>query len=305
MAEKVTYESLQEDTDFLNNAYFFLKDMGERVSSDPKDILDTFIEKRRAFDTNIFSTYSQGTDIAEASNAVKLNYRAAIDKLDQMPDFYEKGGAPTGGALFDYVYYGATDPTNLLSILAGAFTLPAGGTGAAGVFGAKQAATAGIREAMKAKLKASISKPVLKAMALEGTIAGAGGATQGVLSQETDMDIGRREKGDYDYTNIALQGLLEGTLSPVAGIGLNLSGTFGKEVARKIPKGVEKIPSTFLTPSGKTINDSARWGTQWLKRNFLPPPSQDAQIQRLYELLTEKFKPILERTEKNSKSCCR
>ncbi len=301
MAEKVTYESLQEDTDFLNNAYFFLKDMGERVSSDPKDILDTFIEKRRAFDTNIFSTYSQGTDIAEASNAVKLNYRAAIDKLDQMPDFYEKGGAPTGGALFDYVYYGATDPTNLLSILAGAFTLPAGGTGAAGVFGAKQAATAGIREAMKAKLKASISKPVLKAMALEGTIAGAGGATQGVLSQETDMDIGRREKGDYDYTNIALQGLLEGTLSPVAGIGLNLSGTFGKEVARKIPKGVEKIPSTFLTPSGKTINDSARWGTQWLKRNFLPPPSQDAQIQRLYELLTEKFKPILERTEKNSK----
>lgn len=296
MAEKVTYESLQEDTDFLNNAYFSLKDMGERVSSDPKDILDTFIEKRRAFDTNIFSTYSQGTDIAEAPNALKLNYKAALDKLDQMPDFYEKGGAPTGGALLDYVYYGATDPTNLLSILAGAFTLPAGGSGAAGIFGAKQAATAGLREAMKAKLKASVSKPVLKAMALEGTIAGAGGATQGVLSQETDMDIGRREKGDYDYTNIALQGLLEGTLSPVAGIGLNLagSGIVGGTKAI-VPKGVAKLPG------GKKINESAKWGSEWLKRNFLPPSSQDKQAQRIFELTDEEFKPILVRTEKNSK----
>jgi len=138
MENKITYEGLQQDNQFLDNAYWFLKDMGERVSEDPKDILDTFIEKRRAFDTNIFSTYSQGTDIAEANAETQQFYRKAIDKLDQMPDFYEKGGAPTGSALFDYVYYGATDPTNLLSILAGAFTLPAGGTGAAGVFGAKQ-----------------------------------------------------------------------------------------------------------------------------------------------------------------------
>ena len=63
MVDEVTYESLQQDSDFLNNAYFFLQDMGERVSENPKDILDTFIEKRRAFDTNIFSTYSQGSNI--------------------------------------------------------------------------------------------------------------------------------------------------------------------------------------------------------------------------------------------------
>jgi hypothetical protein len=209
-----------------------------------------------------------------------------------MPDFYEKGGAPTGGALLDYAYYGATDPTNLLSIIAGAFTLPAGGSGAAGIFGAKEAAKAGFR----AKLKASVSKPVLKAMALEGTIAGAGGATQGVLSQETDMDIGRREKGDYDYTNIALQGLLEGTLSPVAGIGLNLAGSGIVGGAKAIvPKGVAKIPG------GKRINESAKWGSEWIKRNFLPPSSQDKQAQRIFELSGEEFKAILVRTEKNSK----
>ena len=145
---------------------------------------------------------------------------------------------------------------------------------------------------MKAKLKASVSKPVLKAMALEGTIAGAGGATQGVLSQETDMDIGRREKGDYDYTNIALQGLLEGTLSPVAGIGLNLAGS-------GIVGGTKAIVPKL--PGGKKISESAKWGSQWLKRNFLPPSSQDKQVQRIFELAGEQFKPILERTEKNSK----
>ena len=288
MENKITYEGLQQDNQFLDNAYWFLKDMGERVSEDPKDILDTFIEKRRAFDTNIFSTYSQNKNIDKANSETQQFYRKAIDKLDKMPDFYEKGGAPTGSALFDYAYYGATDPTNLLSIIAGAATLPAGGSGAAGIFALKEAAKAGFR----AKLKASVSKPVLKAMALEGTIAGAGGATQGVLSQETDMDIGRREKGDYDYTNIALQGLLEGTLSPVAGIGLNLAGS-------GIVAGTKAIVPEL--PGGKKISESAKWGSERIKRNFLPPSSQDKQAQRLFELAGEKFKPILGRTEKNSK----
>lgn len=43
-----------------------------------------------------------------------------------MPDFYESGGAPAGKAILDYGYYGLLDPTNLLSVLAGAATLPAG-----------------------------------------------------------------------------------------------------------------------------------------------------------------------------------
>jgi len=296
MVDEVTYESLQQDSDFLNNAYFFLQDMGERVSENPKDILDTFIEKRRAFDTNIFSTYSQGSNISEAPDSVKQNYRAALDKLDQMPDFYESGGAPTGEALFDYAYYGVTDPTNLLSILAGAFTLPAGGSGAYGILGAKQTASAAWRESMKAKLKASVSKPVLKAMALEGTIAGSGGATQGVLSQQTDMDIGRREEDDYDYANIVLQGLLEGTLSPLAGISLNLAGSaIGKGAKEFVPKGVA------LVPGGKWVNNSSKWGTEWLKRNFLPPSSQDKAAQRLSELTGERFKFLQTQQEKNSK----
>ena len=285
MAEQVTYEGLQQDDAFIADAYWFLKDVGESVSTKPKDILDTFIEKRRAFDVNILSTYSQGSDIKKAQDETKKYYRRAVDKLDQMPDFYESGGAPAGKAILDYGYYSLLDPTNLLSVLAGAATLPAGGAGAYGVLGAKEVAKQGVSQMLKAKLKASVSKPVLKALALEGTIAGSGGVTQATLSQETDMDIGRRKEGDYDYSAIALQGLLEGTLSPVAGVALNMAGA-------TIGKGVNAAVSS---------TESGRWGKEWLKRNFLPPASQDRQAQRLMELNTERYKSIIGRTEQNSK----
>jgi len=285
MAEQVTYEGLQQDDAFIADAYWFLKDVGESVSTDPKDVLDTFIEKRRAFDVNVLSTYSQGSDIAKSEDETKKYYRRAVDKLDKMPDFYESGGAPTGKAILDYGYYGLLDPTNLISIVAGAATLPAGGAGAAGVLAVKEAAKQGVLQMLKAKLKASVSKPVLKALALEGTIAAGGGVTQATLSQETDMDIGRRKEGDYDYSAIALQGLLEGTLSPVAGVALNMAGA-------AIGKGANAAISS--TESGK-------WGKEWLKRNFLPPASQDRQAQRLMELNTERYKSIIGRTEQNSK----
>ena len=284
MAEQVTYEGLQQDDDFIADAYWFLKDVGESVSTKPKDILDTFIEKRRAFDVNVFSTYSQGSDIKKAQDETKKYYRRAVEKLDQMPDFYESGGAPAGKAILDYGYYSLLDPTNLLSVLAGAATLPAGGAGAYGVLGAKEVAKQGVSQMLKAKLKASVSKPVLKALALEGTIAGSGGVTQATLSQETDMDIGRRKEGDYDYSAIALQGLLEGTLSPVAGVALNMAGA-------TIGKGANAAVSS---------TEYGRWGKEWLKRNFLPPASQDRQAQRFMELNDERYTNVYDRTQQNA-----
>lgn len=60
MAEQVTYEGLQQDDAFIADAYWFLKDVGESVSTNPKDVLDTFIEKRRAFDVNVFLLTAKG-----------------------------------------------------------------------------------------------------------------------------------------------------------------------------------------------------------------------------------------------------
>ena len=290
MASPVTYESLQEDSDFLSNAYWYLKDVGETVSQDPKDILDTFMEKRRAFDANIASTYSQGSTIADASADTQRFYKKALDKLDKMPSFWSKGGAPTGKALWDYGVYGITDPTNLLSVVAGAFTL---GTGTAAAFSAKEAAKQGFRQVMLAKLKASVSKPVLKALALEGTIAGTGGATQSILSQDVDMEIGRKDpnKG-YDYSQIALQGLLEGTLSPVAGALINIGST---GLIKGIPSLIKEIPHSEKVTPGPDW--SSQWGVNWIKRNFLPTSAQDAQVDRIVNIKKGEFRPEVERME--------
>ena len=156
------------------------------------------------------------------SDADKKSYSAALDKVDQLPSAFSEGGAPMWRALGDYAAAGITDPTNLLSIIAGAFTL---GTGGAAVLGAKEAAKQGVRATVKAKVKALASKPVLGALAVEGGIAAGGGSAQQARSQNVDMELGRRAQGDYDAGDIALQGLAEGVLSPLAGAGINVVGS--------------------------------------------------------------------------------
>ena len=43
MSEKVTYESLLKDDDFLTDAYYSLKGMGYDVTDNRKDVLDKFL----------------------------------------------------------------------------------------------------------------------------------------------------------------------------------------------------------------------------------------------------------------------
>ncbi len=63
MTEKVTYNSLLEDDEFLNNAWNALQAQGINVSNERKDILDRFLTNKRYFDTNILSTYNTGQDM--------------------------------------------------------------------------------------------------------------------------------------------------------------------------------------------------------------------------------------------------
>ena len=175
MKNKITYDSLLKDDRFLSDAYYALQGLGETVTNDRKEILDKFLQKRRYFDTNISSTFTQGTKIKRLSDSDKVSYSEALNKVDQLPSAFSEGGAPTWKALGDYAAAGITDPTNLLSIIAGAFTF---GTGGAAVLGAKEAAKQGVRQTVKAKVKA-----LVPALAVEGGIAAGGGGAQQARSQ--------------------------------------------------------------------------------------------------------------------------
>ena len=152
--EQTTYEGLLKDNDFLDSAYHSLRGMGENISEDPKDILDTFLTKRRYFDVNLGATVVQGNQIKDLPQDYKKLYSYALDKTKSIPNFGE-GSAPLGDAVIDYGLAAISDPTNLLSILAGAFT---GGTGGVMIQAGKEA----LKQGVMATLKSQIGKQALK-----------------------------------------------------------------------------------------------------------------------------------------------
>ena len=279
----VTYNSLLQDDDFLSDAFHSLRGMGYEVTNDREQVLKKFLQTRRYFDTNLASTITQGDNIKDLSDVDKKSLRNALDKVDKLPSIFSKGSAPTWNALKDYTIAGISDPTNLLSIIAGAFTL---GTGTAVGFGAKEAAKQGVKASIKAKANALVSKPVLKALAAEGTVAGTGGATQSKLSQDIDMEIGRREKGDYDVGQIALQGLLEGVGSPLFGAGLNLTGTLAKEGVRDLGRVTGINDSQFVTNT-----------QHFLEKWFSPAAGIDKASLREIEMGEADFRDIKQKAE--------
>jgi len=278
MAEPTpTYESLQNDPKFLSAAHHTLNALSIPTSENPEEIIDNFLTHRRYFNTNIGSTIKQGSRIMDLPDQYKKAYSYATDQIEKMPNFGE-GAPPVIDGVLDYSIAGVTDPTNLASILAGAFTAGAGGVVG---FAAKEAAKKGIIN----RLKAAFTKNALKAYAVEGTIAGAGGAAQAARGQEVDIDIGRRK--DYNATHIALQGLAEGILSPLAGAFLNVVGGTAKDAVSGLAKKIGDHTS---------VGNAGRW----IKNRILPTSSLDEVSQRLVERSTGEMRPIQKAAEKLS-----
>ena len=202
MTEKVTYDSLLKDDEFLNDAYHALRAQGINVSNNRKDILDRMLTNKRYFDTNLASTFVIGDNVKDMSNANKQSYANAITKIEQLPSIGKAGAAPTSSLVKDYLVAGVTDPTNLISILAGAFTF---GAGTAATQAGKETAKAGIKKLLKTKIKNTVGKNNLKAVGktllAEGAIAGVGGGVQALKAQDVDMAIGRRKKSKSTRIN--------------------------------------------------------------------------------------------------------
>ena len=317
----VTYESLQNDSDFINAAYHSLRAMGDNdVTTDPKDIIDTFLTKRRYFDVNLGSTIVQGNTIIDLPDEYKELYSYAADQIKNMPMAGMKGGADLSTAIVDYSLAGLSDPTNLVSILAGMFTLGSGGV-------AVQAGKEAVKQGIMAKLKSMIGAKALsnygKMVAVEGSIAGIGGGAQQIQSQNVDMALGKQKDtgpiikfkddeiipdvnlkalGDYDWTRIGGQAALEGALSPIAGMAIGGTGKLVKAGSQKIGlsnlirKSVEVAVSPLMrkgSDSSQVISDVVNT----LKNNLVPLSALDEVSVRLTERSTGETRPIQEAVE--------
>jgi len=284
--EQITYESLQEDQNFLNSAYHSLRGLGQNVSEDPKDIIDTFLNMRRYFDVNLGSTLIQGKKIEEWPDEYKQLYSHALSKIDKLPmaGSPSGGGAPLLDAILDYGGAGLTDPTNLASGVAALFTA---GLGGIGIQAAKEATKRGVMAAIHARLKASIGKNMLKAYLAEGSVAALGGGSQQKLAQDVDMSLGRRKEGDYDVVRILGQGAAEGILSPVAGVTTNLIGGSVIDATKPLIKKATDLQAVSNV-------------TNWLKNNLAPLSAFDEVSVRLTERATGETRPVEEIVEKIS-----
>ena len=320
-APPVTYESLLNDSDFLSAAYHSLRALGDNdVTTDPKDVIDTFLTKRRYFDVNLGSTIVQGNNIINLPDEYKELYSYAADQIKNMPMAGKEGGADLGPAVVDYALAGLSDPTNLVSVIAGIFT---GGAGGVALQAGKETVKRGIMSKLKSMIGAKALKGYGKIIAVEGAIAGAGGAAQEVQSQNVDMSLGRQKDtkpiiefkddevfpdinpsalGDYDYSKIGIQALLEGTLSPIAGISIGAAGSGLKKASKKIGltdairKSVEIAVSPLMkkgSQSGQVISDV----TNTLRNNLMPLTSVDEVSVRLTERSTGETRPIQEAVE--------
>ena len=289
MTEKVTYDSLLRDDEFLNDAWNALQAQGINVSDNRKDILDRFLTNKRYFDTNLASTFSIGDNVKDMSEADKQSYANAVTKVEQLPSIGKAGAAPTSSLIKDYLVAGVTDPTNLISILAGAFTF---GTGTAAVQAGKETAKAGVKKLLKAKVNALTKnqqrKALAKTLAAEGAIAGAGGFTQNIKAQDVDMAIGRREPGNFNVGSALTQGAIEGIASPVAGVALAGIGKAGI-------KGVKGVGN--IARNTKAGEASAQYINR-MKNYLLPFGGVDEITQRNFEGSRAIFKTIKADTEK-------
>ena len=306
MTEKVTYDSLLKDDDFLNDAYHALRAQGINVSNNRKDILDRMLTNKRYFDTNLASTFVIGDNVKDMSNANKQSYANAITKIEQLPSIGKAGAAPTSSLVKDYLVAGVTDPTNLISILAGAFTF---GAGTAATQAGKETAKAGIKKLLKTKIKNTVGKSKLKAVGktllAEGAIAGVGGGAQALKAQDVDMAIGRRKKGDFDLAQAGQQALLEGIASPVAGFalaGIGKAGLSGiKGTGKLAAKGLEKTKDIkFIGGVSKGILKGGEQAAQYInsRKNYLLPfGGVDDITQQNFEIGRAVFKDIKKETE--------
>ena len=65
MKDKITYDSLMRDDEFLRDAYKALQAQGINVSKQRGDILDRMLTNKRYFDTNVASTFVIGDNVKD------------------------------------------------------------------------------------------------------------------------------------------------------------------------------------------------------------------------------------------------
>ena len=251
-----SYEELRRNPNIKVAAQrFAIEHLGMKDIS-PEDAIDEMISHFRSFNVNEMTAagdynYVSGLKADAESGASyaddarrKLNdYRIVFDAFNAMPDFYEDNGAPS--AFSDYASGILTAPSTYVGLL-----LPGFGKGA-GMASAVAAKTAVARA-----LGAMASRPVMTTAAVEG----GAGALQDIAAQQTEMEIGRRDK-----YNVLQTGLVAGVSAALpAALTLNAVKSGAGKI---IDAGTPDILAEAMKAQTKARQAAGKKAAETIKKN--------------------------------------
>ena len=272
-ANQRTIESIYNDQDLVDAMWHSDKALGNEVAyGDNKAIVDNFLENNRWRDINLGSIINASSKVEDMNDDQKVLFAHALKEIEKLPWAGSEGGADPWDAALDYTGAALADPSNLASIIAGGFTF---GTAGVATFAAKEAAKQAAKAGIRARLKAVLGKPALKAygtsLAVDGSIAGAGGAYHSLEKQGMEKDLNLIDK--VDPLRAVGQGALEAIASPLVGI----AGTAG---AKGLGKVAGKVADKVVP---QQVTDAAIQGKDFMARYLLPTAGVSEMQRRLIE----------------------
>ena len=250
-----TLDEFSKDENFLSTLRSYAKkrfgDSGlQEEGESNKDYVRRFITHYRQMSTNTLDLASQVDYIRGANDQDKAEFGALYRDIQRLPNFYEKGGDRSLGALADYAVSFFADPLVVFGFGAGKVAATGARKAAEQLFldvGKKGA----MREASKLGFKA-VRKPLIAEAGVEALRTGYETQAESELEEAAELREGDASIGEI-LTDAAIGAAL------VGGIGSAFAGSLGKSQVKKvieddaknIIEGIEKSEAGKPVMAGK------------------------------------------------------
>ena len=203
--ETITRDDLILDSDFINDAKYFLRERSNDFSlMDNEEVVDKFMEHMRYQNVNEITALRDLEYAQNADRQGKQTFARLIDAYDRVDDLEE--ASDYGRMMLDYAQGIATAPSTYLGIVTG-------GTGKAAAVAGTQAAKIGLRKVLSSAVSRAPS--ALKAATVEGAI----GTGQAVAQESTRVETGLQDeiRGEQVALTGGLSALTGGTIGAITG----------------------------------------------------------------------------------------
>ena len=271
-SKKYSFDTIYEDKELIKIAKNYYENRGLEFDSD-RDVVDEFISDRTWKQANISSALKEAYSVATIDDTEQLKRLGYLtDYWNKLPNFWEEGGRNAFSAIWNNVYRGVLDWTNLASLGVGSVVTKTIG-----------------KEAVKGTTTQLLKKEIAKRTAI------ATGATVGfdaavvagadVAIQKTEQNLGLRNELDFKRTGLVA--LTAGGISILPNGFASYAGVkyeVGKQITKNVPnnsliKGIYKNIGDEETATG-AVSDTISTKSDSFFRNMFDMYNPFARLQK-------------------------